>query len=115
MAWSAAKGPNSKQNGMEPTSYAEEFEVCRRSYSFREMGSKQMQQYFLLPAEVCLIAMTIGEKDPFNTAFTMQACFCHVVCPFFYKGKLGIIRILQTAVFIQIVILYCNKRLDIDV
>lgn len=79
------KGPNSKQNGMEPTSYAEEFEVCRRSYSFREMGSKQMQQYFLLPAEVCLIAMTIGEKDPFNTAFSMQACFCHVVCPFFLQ------------------------------
>lgn len=40
MAWSAEKYANSELNGSELASYAEEFEVCHRSYSFREMGSK---------------------------------------------------------------------------
>lgn len=115
MAWSAAKGPNSKQNGMKPTSYAEEFEVCRRSYSFREMGSKQMQQYFLLPAEVCLIAMTTGEKDPFNTAFFNASLFLPCCLPFFFFTKVnwGLYVFFRQQCYIENHYLY--KQLNIDV
>lgn len=57
MAWSAEKYANSELNGRELASYAEEFEVCHRSYSFREMGSRGMQHCALLSAQVFHISM----------------------------------------------------------
>lgn len=51
VAWSAEKYANSELNGSELTSYAEEFEVCHRSYSFREMGSEGRQHCASLSAQ----------------------------------------------------------------
>lgn len=57
VAWSAEKYANSELNGRELASYAEEFEVCHRSYGFREMGSRATQHCASLSAQGFHISM----------------------------------------------------------